>query len=199
MPGDDHVAHSIAEAYLYLMVATCEECGRGPLEGADAEPGDRSETSVTLSIPLTCRTCGAKSSMSFVVPVGLSRHDPQEPTVINPTKECSRLIDVAQWLTLFRVIVEVAEKERDKQQARHLGLEAAQCLEEALKFYDDPDNDLPPEEAFFHKTSRQRFHEHPEQFSRRRIIDLRAKLPTLSAMRSTVSSKKKHKRWPWRS
>jgi hypothetical protein len=94
------------------------------------------------------------------------------------------------------MITEAAGKTADKAQARHLGLEAAQCLEEALKFYDDVDNDLPSTEALFTEASRQRFRDHPEQFSRRRLIELRSKLPSAATMRSRLTSPGK-KRW-WR-
>jgi hypothetical protein len=116
-----------------------------------------------------------------------------QAAVVNPTDEPSRILDVGQWIVLFRMITERAAREIDKIQARHLGIEAAQCLEEALKFYDDVDNDLPPQEALFTEASRTRFRKAPEQFSRRRLIDLRAKLPSGSAMRASLSAKKK--RW----
>jgi len=59
---------------------------------------------------------------------------------------------------------------------RRLQVQSAACLAEALKFY-DPDNDLPPEEAFFTAESRRQFRARPELFARDRIIGLRARLP----------------------
>ena len=102
-------------------------------------------------------------------------------TPINATDQPSRIIDVAQWLTLAHVIAEAASRETEKTHARQLGIDAAQCLSEALKFYDEPENDLPPAEAFFHDASRRRFRENPEEFSRQRVLDMRSRLPGPSA------------------
>jgi hypothetical protein len=96
------------------------------------------------------------------------------------------------------MIIEAATRETDKTQARHLGIEAAQCLEEALKFYDDVGNDLPPPEAFFTEVSRERFRDAPEQFSKRRLIGLRAKLPSMRVMRRSITSRGKRRWWRWR-
>lgn len=57
-------------------------------------------------------------------------------------------------------------------------MEAAACLEQALLMYDDPQNDLPPAHALFHETTRQRFRDNPELFSRQRLINKRAALPS---------------------
>jgi hypothetical protein len=121
--------------------------------------------------------------------------DADGPTVVNPTDEPSRILDVGQWILLFRMSLEAADKEVDKVLARRLGIEAAQCLEEALKFYDEVDNDLPPPEAFFDEASRERFRDAPEQFSRRRLIELRSKLPSPSTIRSRPSAGKKKSWW----
>jgi hypothetical protein len=56
-------------------------------------------------------------------------------------------------------------------------MDAAQCLREALKFYDDEDNDLPPRNALFHEASRRRFWDHPEEFSRQRLLNALSRLP----------------------
>ncbi|MBI1827521.1 MAG: hypothetical protein HYR83_14190 [Planctomycetes bacterium] len=63
--------------------------------------------------------------------------------------------------------------------SRRLAMEAATCLNEALRFYDD-ENDLPSAGAFFTDDSRARFREHPQLFSRQRLLNLRAQLPTPS-------------------
>ena len=75
--------------------------------------------------------------MTFCLPHGTGTGAPGSPARVNPTSEPSQIVDLGQWLTLFRSIAEAAERESDKVQARHLGLEAAQCLDEALKFYYD--------------------------------------------------------------
>lgn len=206
MPDETLVTHSIAEAHFYLMATACPSCGQGPLEGEDARPvgasqcplseSSREESEgVTVAITVTCGACRSVTSPTFRLPGELVRVPAGETTVVNPTDEPSRILDVGQWIMLFRMITERAAREPDKIQARYLGIEATQCLEEALKFYDEIDNDLPPPEALFTETSRARFRKAPEQFSRRRLIDLRAKLPSESAMRASLSVKKK--RW-WR-
>ncbi len=206
MPDDMLVTHSVAEAHFYLMATACTSCGQGPLVGQEAHPvdaapglvpeGDKKESeNVTVRlwrITVTCAACQSVTSPTFQIPRELAGVPAGETVVVNPTDEPSRILDVGQWIMLFRMITERAARETDKIQARHLGLEATQCLEEALKFYDDLDNDLPPPEALFTDASRTRFRKAPEQFSRRRLIDLRAKLPSQSAMRASLSAKKKH-------
>ena len=196
MPEEPLVAHSLAEAYLYLMATSCPACGRGPLKGADARLVDREQHATVIAITATCDACRKAIEPTFQLPGRPSPRNRDAPTVVNPTDKPSRVLDVGQWITLFRMITEAATKTADKTQARHLGLEAAQCLEEALKFYDDADNDLPSDEALFTQASRQRFLDHPEQFSRRRLIELRSKLPSTVTMRSRLTSPGK-KRW-WR-
>ena len=200
MPDRPLIAHSLAEAYLYLMVTPCRSCGRGPLKGSDAvRTSGVTAGPMRADIQTRCGGCDGTSMETFDFPFGLGQGE-GEPAAVNPTEEPSHIVDVAQWLVLFRTITEAASRETDKIQARILGLEAAQCLEEALRFYDDPDNDLPPEESFFHESSRRRRSDHPEQFSRQRLLDLRAKLPTVSAMRSVLAGAKKRSWWrlKWR-
>jgi hypothetical protein len=150
---------------------------------------------IRLDIDVACAACAHTAQMTFHLPFGLTSVD-GEPAVVNATSEPSHIIDVAQWLTLFRMITDGASREQDKVQARLLGLEAAQCLEEALRFYNDGVSDLPPAGAFFCSTSERRFRDHPEQFSRQRLLELRAKLPSIAVMRDAVSGRNK-KRW-WR-
>ncbi len=202
MSKDALVAHSLAEAYLYLMATPCGSCGKGPLRGSGGEwhagarvdasarsttlsserppaaegarsPGDEWIVSVTAS----CDACQAADTHLFRLPEGPGSYAFDEWPVVNPTDEPSRIIDVAQWITLFRMLTEAGDRETEKTKTRHLNIEAAQCLEEALKFYDEVGNDLPPREAFFQDASRRRLKDSPEQFSRQRLMDLRAKLP----------------------
>lgn len=193
------VAHSLAEAYLYLMATPCSSCAKGPLNGSEARSVQGLSEPMVVAITATCGACRNVTELTFQLPHGLGIDESVGPPLVNPTDEPSRIIDVARWITLFRVITEAAGKESDKMEARRLGLEAAQCLEEALKFYDDRDNALPPPEAFFHETSRRRFHDNPEHFAKQRLINLRAKLPSTSVMISSLSSggKARKKRW-WR-
>ncbi len=121
------------------------------------------------------------------------------PARINLAERPSRIIDVAGWLTLFRVITEAAAKSQDKVEGRRLGYEAAQCLDEALRFYVE-DNDLPPEGAFFSKSTQLRRQENPELFARSRLINMRARLPSIDAMeRRLAGGTATKKKWwkPW--
>lgn len=189
-------AHSLAEAYLYLMAQSCGQCRRGPLRAETAEkaPGD-STSDFLVTLRASCATCGRPADFVFRLPPGSPTDRPSHGAVINPTDEPSKILDLGQWLTLFRMIAEAAARETRKPEARHLGLEAAQCLEEALRFYDDPDNDLPPPEAFFSPSSREHFRDHPQNFSRKRLLELRSKLPSLDAMRQAISRPKRKSWW----
>jgi hypothetical protein len=100
-----------------------------------------------------------------------------EGTNLNPTEEPSHILDVGQWIMLFRLFEQQAAGAPSKVEARVLNLKAGACLNEALKFYEEDDNDLPPGSAMFTDSTRRRFREAPEQFSRRRLIGLRATLP----------------------
>jgi len=200
MPDDPLPVHSVAEAHLYLMATACDACGRGPLAAADIRHSRLGEAPL-LHLEAACKACG--HTRTFVFDISDCPSDdaeasgrPSEQTRINPTDEPSRIIDVVQWLTLFRIIVEAASKEPDRIEARSLGYEAAQCLEEALKFYDE-DEDLPPLEAFFHPASRKRFEQNREQFTRARLIDMRSKLPSLSRMQRQIDDPKPPKAKKW--
>jgi hypothetical protein len=170
------------------MANPCPSCGKGPLHGREpVSPSPSTEEgqvegqhAAAVEVSAECAACRAASSWSFVLPT--LAITAETPPVINPTPEPSRILDLPQWITLFRMISVAAEQQSDKQAARRLRIEAGQCLEEALKFY-EPDNDLPPQEAFFQEGSRERLRSHPEQFSRQRLLALRNKLPTESHLR----------------
>jgi hypothetical protein len=176
------VAHSLAEAYLYILATPCASCGRGPLRGGEGEPGEYPAAGFTVAIAATCGWCQIVTRWKFQLPGPPQAVPVNQVPVVNPTDEPSLILDVAQWITLFRMMTETSGKEENKGAARRLSLEAAECLDEALKFYEE-DNDLPPKEAFFHQGSRERFRDHAEQFSRQRLLHLRSKLPTRWPMR----------------
>ncbi|MGD2111361.1 MAG: hypothetical protein PVI86_18440 [Phycisphaerae bacterium] len=180
MPEKPLPAHTLAEAHLYLLATPCATCGRGPLRGVGtvAETTAEPDGPPVLRIRAKCDTCGAESAPFFRVEQGGRDGDDTADPVLNATKEPSRLLDIGQWITLSKMILEAADRETDNVQARRLSIEAGLCLEEALKFYDEPDNDLPPPEAMFTGPSRERFKVNPQHFSRRRLVGLRARLPT---------------------
>ncbi len=198
MAGAPRVAHSLTEACLYLKATPCGSCGRGPLAASQPCVTARPGGTTLATFETTCDACQAVATVTLGLHEAAQASN-DETTSINPTDQPSELIDVAGWLTLYRMIHEDAAREADRTQARRLDIEAGQCLEEALKFYDEVDNDLPPQEAFFREATRRRFRENPEQFSRQRLINLRAKLPFLSASRLRCSSPEgKGGRFRWR-
>ena len=190
------IAHSLAEAYLYLKATPCSTCQKGPLRATEAPRFDHPGGKAVVSIDVACHSCRAATTMTFELPGELAEGG-LESDEVNPTDEPSRIIDPAQWLTLWRVISELAGRETDKVEARQLALGAAQCLEEALKFFDEVDNHLPPPEAFFHDSSRCRFQDNPEEFTRRRLINLRSKLPVMSAVPSHPSPTGREPKTRW--
>ncbi len=168
-------AHSRMEVSLYLGVTPCENCGHGPL--APADPASLSGDYTFDTLAIRCGACGFASTLPVKVPAGPDAlaHD---VAVVNSSPEPSHLLDVGQWIVLHAMLTETGKRAEDKVRGRHLALQAAQCLEEAIKFYEDDENDLPPSEAFSCDASRERFRDAPAQFSRRRLQGLRAKLPS---------------------
>ena len=178
-------ANSWTEVYFYLKVTPCGDCGQGPWEMQAKQqepPAAQAEDGADRSLRARCVHCGVQREFLFrciesphgrqLEPLGL------EP--VNPTGQPSRIIDLAGWLSLFYMLVESASKAPDKAIGRRLTFQAAQCLDEALKFY--ADDDLPSANAFFSERSRQTFADHPEKFTRERLRQMRTKLPDLNVM-----------------
>ncbi len=194
MSSDSLDAHSLAEAHLFLAVTPCRRCGGGPLTCDETERPDPEGDPRRIAMSARCAACPQIARFTFTLPEGTTAEAPDDLyAAINPGDEPSRIIDVGQWITLFRVILEAAGKEENKVESRRLGLEAAQCLEEALKFYTD--NELPPADAVFCESTRQRIREHPQQFARQRLADMRAQLPTTTSMRHRVIRDTKAHPW----
>jgi len=180
-------ARNLAEAFFYLLVTPCRICGQGPIRAEVARGAEKTGDRWKTIIPSLCKECGEQRDFTFLLDERPTSFSPADLPEINNSREPSHLIDVGQWIVLFRMITEAAAGERDKQQARQLGIEAAMCLDEALKFYRDEESDFPVAEAFFVESSRDRFRKYPEQFSRRRLLELRAKLPSIARLRSRES------------
>ncbi len=189
------IPHSLTEARLYLKTQTCESCGQGLLDISPETPA-YDAGSHNLAVAVACRECGRQASVAFRVnqierrgPVlsmlGELRDISHQPAaqVINPTRHPSRMIDVTGWVMLYTMLIEDARTESLKSTSmekraavRRMRVEAAQCLDEALKFFDE-DNDLPPREAFFAEKSYRRFLERPELYTRQRLIEMRSQSP----------------------
>ncbi len=147
------------------------------MRGSEPRPANNGPDRSRVSMTLTCAACGADQTLLFELQGHVDSKTASSVSPINPTDECSRILDVGQWIVLARMLMEESAREPDRAGARSLGMQAVACLDEALKFYDDPDNDLPPPEALFCETSLARFHESPEQFSKQRLVSMQAKLP----------------------
>lgn len=177
MKQEPLTAHSVAEAYLYLMATPCRSCGKGPLRADEPHRAVPQDGGAILSVSVRCGACDGVQSYAFGVGSAQAVADEATLFEVNPTPEPSHILDVGQWVMLYHLHVESARQEVDRAEARGMRLRAAQCLQEALKFYEDPHNDLPPPEALFCEATRERFREHPENFSRQRILSLLARLP----------------------
>ena len=162
--------HSTNELTYYFMVTPCDACGSGPQTVTTIEGGK------TARVTARCERCGHEHAAEFRSEFEPS--DPQTPCV-NPLDEPSRLVDLNQWLGVAYVLIDQITENRGAD-AHALQLQAAVCLTEALKFY-DPDDEVPPVDAFFHETSQRAFREHPETFARQHVCDLLAKLPPMPA------------------
>jgi len=187
-------AHTLNEVQYYLTVTPCGRCGKGPLvmETSGVPAGaDRS-----AAVETHCKQCGEKRSFTFRCEYEVPPDEP-ESHCINPTNSPSRIIDLAQWLSLFYMLVESAASAPAKPDTRRTGYKAALCLAEALKFYGA--DELPPESAFFSPATAQAFRDHPEKFTRQRLRDMQAKLPALPKMaRKVARDRQTAKRKWWR-
>ena len=139
--------HSFTEAYLYVRVTPCRDCGTGRLV-ADVAALQYDRDRGALTVPVTCQVCGWSGVFRF----DTSRVDPHETALeafselpatagsstvpaLNAADRCSRVIEVAGWLTLFamlqdeaRVLMEESRMARDRTTARRLHLQASACL-----------------------------------------------------------------------
>ena len=168
----DHItARSPNELTYYLMVHPCKACGGGPIDLADKD--DLCKPGKSTSAAGTCRHCQDTVTITFTC-----SNVPEDPAslAVSLTSDPSELIDLSQWLGLAYTMLDqagIAEGVR----AHQLQLQAAACFAEAMKFYQDEDDELPPASAFFAEQAQQAFHDHPEAFARQPIVEHLAKLP----------------------
>lgn len=183
-------AHSIFEARLHLMVQSCEACDAGPLQVTE-ETIEEAHLDSIVCLTSRCTGCGRSVGARFRID---SRWvEPRDPPVVNPTAEPSRLIDVAQWLTLYHILLTRSRESADRIEGRRLAYESGLCLAEALRFYDS-DNELPPASGLFSDHSREQARTHPSHFARERLVGLQSGLPNL---RSTPAGSKSASAGKW--
>jgi hypothetical protein len=173
------------------MVSPCASCGKGPWI-VDA-PEVPSAAGRPTTIRAHCKGCQTSREFTFVFAHDLPADAPAE--TINPSPAPSEIVDLAQWMSLFYHLVEASSSQPDRPEARRLGYRAALCLAEALKFYED--DELPPDTAFFARSSLESYREHPEKFARQRLRDMQAKLPSLEQMESRLARDERGTRRRW--
>ena len=166
--------HSPNEVRYYLLATPCEACGTGPCVLHAVVPG-RTPHEPALA-RATCQACRSGRILPFV-----SEYAPADADspCISPVDEPSSVVDLDQWLGLYYQLHDLADRQEDPHRARQVTIDAALCLAEALKFYED--DELPPESAFFTEATLSAFREHPQNFPRQLLRDLQAKLPPAPA------------------
>lgn len=190
--GDEPLqAHTLSEARYYLVVTPCRQCLKGPWE---IDAIESQQPAGPVRIKAHCGNCRARRVFAFDCRCSLPADGP-EALQINPTDQPSLIVDLGQWLSMFYMLIESAASERDRRDARRTGYRAAMCLGEALKFYSDADQ--PPASAFFSGLTAEAYRLHPESFSRRRLRDMRARLPDAGSMARRIRRDEQRKRSPW--
>lgn len=184
-------AHSVAEAYLYLKVSPCPRCLRGLLTPLV----DLTSESDGWRLSCTCQHCDSTVDLRFQIDPAPSRESAQSK-VINSTDEPSRAIDLLGWLNLFHQIVTAAGRTEDRAEGRELALEAAACLDEALKFY-EKENEMPPRAAFFTDAGKAALRDHPQRFLRSMWLQRRMTLPQANAATRGTDKPPAQKRRRW--
>ena len=184
-------AHSILEAHLHVMLQVCPECDASPLEVADQDTEEHHIDDI-VRLDCACPACGEKAAYRFRIDSRWAAAS--EPPLINPTNELSKLIDVAQWLTLYHMLIARRKEASDRTASRSEAYQAALCIAEALKFY-EPDNDLPSASAFFSDKAREQARAHPAFFARDKLLSLQTGLPDLRATQAVTNAKSAHKWW----
>ncbi len=192
MPENQIRVHSLAEAHLYLLVTPCGMCRHGSVD-----PSIPQETSCSgiVRFTATCGNCAGTCEYFFATDDKPKPVDPlSDCTPINDSPEPSEVIDVAQWITLYNMLLEAGGSTPDAAEQRWLKFRAAQCLDEALKFY-VADNEVPPETAFHTGQSKHAYRDHPQRFARSRLLSLRSKLPKVGVEVGVMSGRRTEKPW----
>ena len=185
------LAHSILEAHLYVMLQICPECNAGPLEVADKKTEEHHIDDI-IRLDCACPECGEKAVYRFLIDSRWAAAS--EPPLINPADPPSKLIDIAQWLTLYHILIARSKEASGPTASRSEAYQAALCIEEALKFY-EPDNDLPPASAFFTDQAREQSRAHPAFFARDKLLSLQSGLPDLRATQAVTQADSARKWW----
>ncbi len=180
MPSQTLNAKDLWDIASYIELTTCDVCQQGPLYPSIPLPDKIPAESSSLKFELSCSLCGCDQMIEFTVPSGsaeVSGQNQPKQTYDKP----STIVDLAGWLTLFRIFMDRSDQAVNSAIARTLALHARKCLDEGLMFFFAND-DTPPPEAFFSQQSLTRFQAQPQHYSRQRIINLRSPLPKQSSL-----------------
>ncbi len=188
-------AHSLAEVHLYVMVQICRECGEGPLRATMSQT-ETTGTGSRLTLQTRCAHCQDEGALRFVYPSESSGAAAGNLSRLNPTGDRSQILDVAQWVTLHRIMLEAANRATEKAEAWELRCDAGECIDEALRFF-EPESDLPPASAFLTSRSRRRLKDRPELYIRQSLLDARRKLPARRAEGGKLRSIHSEQTRPW--
>lgn len=183
-PCEPLPVRGVLEAFYYLMVQRCAACAKGPLD-ARRSRREFHEGVACMRLYAECRACRGRAEFLFDV-TACAEEDVHDPSRTLGDPRPSRIIDLAQWLALFSAILRASSRARHQLEARQLGFEAAQCLDEAMKFY-APGQEHPGEEAFLSRESFELAQRHPDQFARSRLVHYRDRLPALGVMQARLS------------
>ena len=185
-------ANSLNETGYYLMVTPCDDCGKGPWIVQTSQ--EQLATENTSIIDAICSHCQKPRRFRFTIKHNVPADGP-ESELINPSETPSKIVDLAQWVSLFYHLIESAASISSKHATRRTGFIAALCLAEALKFYKS--DELPPESAFFSERTLAIFHGHPEKYARQHLRDMQAKLPTIRKMTGMLQQDQKRSEKKW--
>ena len=180
-------AHTPNEVRYYLMVTSCADCGHGPLVPGKPRPAGEQGAGEggaarRASVQTRCRHCGTRRTFHFRWDHDVAA-DAEGADGINPTDQPSRIVDLAQWVSLHWLLAESARSDPSPAGSRALGRQASLCLAEALKFF--ADGELPPPSAFFCEASRAAYRENPANYAHTPLRELQAMLPAPARHDST--------------
>lgn len=159
------VARTRDEAYLYLELTPCRDCGstEAPWEHALIEV----DGELTISYAGTCAGCGAEREYLFGLPAR------ETPPVSWPTfggAEPSELLDAGQWLAVADRAAGSVPADPEET-ARVLSVARA-AVEEVIKFV-PPGQDAVPEDEFWTPDGRQVRDSEPGRFRLDRLLVVR--------------------------
>ena len=168
-------AHSIAEEHIFIDTMRCHRCGEEQMR--------REMHNFPCTWIAKCMACNQMceivSTTSLIMTdeylqalnSGDGRRIKRFQRRYNHTDEPSNIIELTQWLeltTLFRSQMDELAERGGRASASYVVAEfqLVQCLQEALKFYKE-DQDDPPREAFFSEESYAHYQADTDPFSQK--------------------------------